>query len=129
MLTKNYTNNADVDHHSHQRNWEKRLNSYEQYIFNSRYARWLDDEGRRETWEETVNRYLDFFEKRRPKIVKPIRQELFDAIHNLDVVPSMRAVMSAGKALERDNVAGYNCAYLACDNLRAWDEAAYILMC
>ena len=105
------------------------MNSYEQYIFNSRYARWLDDEGRRETWEETVNRYLDFFEKRNPKIVKPIRQELFDAIHNLDVVPSMRAVMSAGKALERDNVAGYNCAYLACDNLRAWDEAAYILMC
>jgi ribonucleoside-diphosphate reductase alpha chain len=105
------------------------LNSYEQYIFNSRYARWLDDEGRRETWEETVNRYLDFFEKRRPKIVKPIRQELFDAIHNLDVVPSMRAIMSAGKALERDHVAGYNCAYLACDNLRAWDEAAYILMC
>ncbi len=129
MLTKNYTNNADVDHHSHQRNWEKRLNSYEQYIFNSRYARWLDDEGRRETWEETVNRYLDFFEKRRPKIVKPIRQELFDAIHNLDVVPSMRAIMSAGKALERDHVAGYNCAYLACDNLRAWDESAYILMC
>jgi len=105
------------------------LNSYEQYIFNSRYARWLDDEGRRETWEETVNRYLDFFENRNPKIVKPIRKELFDAIHNLDVVPSMRAIMSAGKALERDNVAGYNCAYLACDNLRAWDEAAYILMC
>jgi len=105
------------------------LNSYEQYIFNSRYARWLDEEGRRETWEETVNRYLDFFESRNPKIVKPIRKELFDAIHNLDVVPSMRAVMSAGKALERDNVAGYNCAYLACDNLRAWDEAAYILMC
>lgn len=122
-------NNADVDHHSHQKNWEKRLNSYEQYIFNSRYARWLDDEGRRENWDETVNRYLDFFEKRRPKIVKPIRKELFDAIHNLDVVPSMRAIMSAGKALERDNVAGYNCAYLACDNLRAWDEAAYILMC
>ena len=105
------------------------MNSYEQYIFNSRYARWLDEEGRRETWEETVNRYLDFFESRNPKIVKPIRKELFDAIHNLDVVPSMRAVMSAGKALERDNVAGYNCAYLACDNLRAWDEAAYILMC
>ena len=120
---------ADVDHHLHLKNWEKRLNSYESYIFNSRYARWLDDEGRRETWEETVNRYLDFFEKRNPKIVKPIRQELFDAIHNLDVVPSMRAVMSAGKALERDNVAGYNCAYLACDNLRAWDEAAFILMC
>ena len=105
------------------------MNSYEQYIFNSRYARWLDDEGRRETWEETVNRYLDFFEKRNPKIVKPIRKELFDAIHNMEVVPSMRAIMSAGKALERDNVAGYNCAYLACDNLRAWDEAAYILMC
>ena len=105
------------------------MTSYEQYIFNSRYARWLDDEGRRETWEETVNRYLDFFEKRNPKIVKPIRKELFDAIHNMEVVPSMRAIMSAGKALERDNVAGYNCAYLACDNLRAWDEAAYILMC
>ena len=105
------------------------MNSYEQYIFNSRYARWLEEEGRRETWEETVNRYLDFFENRNPKIVKPIRKELFDAIHNMEVVPSMRAIMSAGKALERDNVAGYNCAYLACDNLRAWDEAAYILMC
>ena len=105
------------------------MNSYEQYIFNSRYARWLDDRGRRETWDETVNRYLDFFENLHPKIVKPIRNELFDAIYNLEVVPSMRAIMSAGKALERDNVAGYNCAYLACDNLRAWDEAAYILMC
>lgn len=105
------------------------MSTYESFIYNSRYARWLEKEQRRETWDETVNRYLDFFENRFPKQVKPIRKELFDAIYNLEIVPSMRAIMTSGPALERDHVAGYNCAYLACDNLRAFDEAAYILMC
>lgn len=105
------------------------MSPYESYIYHSRYARYLDDKGRREHWDETVNRYLDFFEERHPKHVKPVRQELYDAIYNFETLPSMRALMTAGPALERDHVAGYNCSYLPIDCLRSFDELFYILLC
>lgn len=105
---------------------------YQQYIYVSRYARFLWEEKRRETWTETVDRYINFFKKQTAGKIKasdPIWEELRDAIGNLEVMPSMRALMTAGEALERDHVAGYNCSYVAVDNTRAFDEILYILMC
>lgn len=105
---------------------------YQQYIYVSRYARYIWEEKRRETWTETVDRYIAFFKKQTKNKIKasdPIWDELRDAIGNLEVMPSMRALMTAGDALERDNVAGYNCAYVAIDNTRSFDEILYILMC
>ncbi len=106
---------------------------YQQFIHLSRYARWNEQKGRRETWQETVKRYFDFFEEHLQKNHKfkmgTIREELEQAILNLEIMPSMRALMSAGTALERDNVAGFNCSYVAVDNTRAFDETLYILMC
>ena len=102
---------------------------YQSYIHTSRYARWLPDEERRETWEETVSRYIDFFRDRTDKLEPNNVQELYNSILNLEVMPSMRTLMTAGVALERDNVAGYNCAYVAVDNIRVFDETMYVLMC
>jgi len=107
---------------------------YQQFIHLSRYARWNEDLQRRENWQETVSRYFDFFEEHLKennnyKLTKRLRKELEEAVLNLEVMPSMRALMSAGKALERDNVAGFNCAYVAVDNPRVFDETLYILMC
>ena len=111
---------------------------YQSYIHTSRYARWLPDENRRETWDETVDRYVQFFDDRiyptddnltSGDDVALLRGEIREAILDLEVMPSMRTLMTAGKALERDNVAGYNCSYLAVDNLKAFDEAMYVLMC
>jgi ribonucleoside-triphosphate reductase (thioredoxin) len=104
------------------------MDSYQTYIHKSRYARWDDEKGRRETWEETVQRYIDFFVDQ-CGINQCVQKELFDAIHNLEVVPSMRALMTAGPALERDNVAGFNCSYLPIDHVRSFDELMYILLC
>ena len=101
---------------------------YQTFIATSRYARWLDNEGRRETWGETVDRYVD-------NILKPkagddsYTQSIRDAILNLEVMPSMRALMTAGPALERDNTAGYNCSYLPVDDPKSFDEAMFILLC
>jgi len=101
---------------------------YQAFIHTSRYARWLEDENRRETWPETVRRYMD-------NIVKPIVitesefKNIEDSILNLSVMPSMRALMTAGAALNRDNTAGYNCSYLPVDDPKAFDEAMYILLC
>jgi ribonucleoside-diphosphate reductase alpha chain len=86
------------------------MNDYQKFIAISRYARWLPNENRRETWEETVSRYVDFISVK-VKGNLPITQ-LKDAITKLEVMPSMRALMTAGLALERDNTAGYNCSYL-----------------
>jgi len=105
---------------------------YQNIIHLSRYARWLENENRRERWDETVNRYFDFFEnylKNEFKYEFKERKQLQKAVLNLDVMPSMRALMTAGQALERDNVAGYNCAYVAISRQRAFDEIMYILMC
>jgi len=110
------------------------MNFYNQYIAKSRYSRYLDDKGRREHWPETVNRYFDFMQghlkkKHNYDIPPELRKELQDAVTNLEVVPSMRAIMTAGDALDRQNVAGYNCSYLPVDDPKAFDEAMYILLC
>ena len=107
---------------------------YQQFIHLSRYSRWMESDKRRETWEETVNRYFDFFEKhlnsnKNYKLQPEIRKELQNAVLNLEIMPSMRALMTAGEALERDNIAGYNCSYVAINNIRSFDEILYILMC
>jgi len=104
------------------------MDAYQQYIHKSRYARYLPEEQRRETWAETVDRYLDFWVKQEKLTVKEAK-ELQPFIYNLDVMPSMRALMTAGEALERDNVAGFNCSYLPIDHPKAFDEMMYVLMC
>ena len=107
------------------------MDIYQQFIHKSRYARWLEDKNRRETWEETVKRYFDFFEKhlKGRKGIKEQRKELEEAVFKMEIMPSMRSLMTAGEALERDNVAGYNCAYLAVNKTKAFDECLFILMC
>lgn len=99
----------------------------QQYIHLSRYARWIDRENRRESWPETVNRYVSFFEAKHPDTYPT--ELLRDAILNLKTMPSMRALMTAGPALERDNVAGFNCSFIAIDHPKAFDEALFILAC
>lgn len=104
--------------------------AYEQYIHVSRYARWLNLENRRETWEETVQRYCDFFDKRfEGAHTDLIQGEIKLTILKLDTMPSMRALMTAGEALEKENIAGFNCSYLAVNTKRSFSEALYILMC
>jgi len=107
---------------------------YSRFIGLSRYARWLSKEKRRETWAETVDRYFLFMgehleEKYSYKIPKALRQDLREAVYDLEIMPSMRALMTAGPALKRCNVAGFNCSYLPIDHPRAFDELLYILMC
>ena len=99
---------------------------YQAFIHTSRYARWVEEEGRRETWAETVDRYMTNVvgDKVKPKI----RNEIEEAILNLDVMPSMRSLMTAGEALDRDNTAGYNCSYTPIDHPRCFDEVLYILL-
>jgi ribonucleoside-triphosphate reductase (thioredoxin) len=101
---------------------------FRSFISKSRYARWIPEYGRRETWEETVQRYADFFSAK-VGLSPEDKQDLTNVITNHEVMPSMRAIMTAGEALERSNVAGYNCSFIAVDDLRAFDEALYILMC
>ena len=103
------------------------LTDYQRFIHASRYARWLPEEYRRETWKETVDRYTGFFTNRFPDIFPT--EDVNKAIHNLDVMPSMRCLMAAGPALERDEVAGYNCSFVAIDSPKAFDEVMYVLMC
>jgi ribonucleoside-triphosphate reductase len=104
------------------------MDAYQQYIAKSRYARYLPEEQRRENWDETVDRYINFFQER-GQISDKTAEELRKAIINLEVMPSMRCLMTAGRALERDNVAGFNCSYLPVDTPRAFDELMYILLC
>ena len=105
------------------------MDPYQEFIFKSRYARWVPEFERRENWEESIDRYLSFFMERYPEVVEPIYQELFVAIEQMEVVPSMRALMTAGPALERDEIASYNCSYLPIDSLRSFDESLYLLLC
>ena len=110
------------------------MTPYNTFIAKSRYSRYLDDKGRREHWNETVKRYFDFMENHLAKkqnytLTPELRKELETAVVNLEVVPSMRAVMTAGPALERQNVAAFNCSYLPIDDPKAFDEAMYILLC
>lgn len=105
------------------------MNDYQKFIAYSRYSRWLEEEKRRETWEEIVDRYCWWMIHHIGEDHGVNWDEIRQAIVNLDVMPSMRCMMTAGPALERTHVAGYNCAYLVVDSLRAFDEAMYILMC
>ena len=109
---------------------------YQTFIHKSRYARWLDDLGRRETWPETVTRYVDNVV--RPALekaniatakIKKLTQEVEQSIIGLESMSSMRALMTAGPAFTRDNTAGYNCSYLPVDDIKAFDEAMFILLC
>ena len=107
--------------------------SYQEFIHLSRYSRWLPEKERRETWDETVARYFDFFtehlkELHNYKLTKALRQELEEAVLSLRVMPSMRCLMTAGEALKRENIAGYNCSYIAVDRPSAFDEILYVLM-
>jgi len=107
--------------------------TYQEYIHLSRYARWDYSQGRRETWDETVNRYFDFFkewleEKHEYKLENGERVELENAVKELKVMPSMRCLMTAGPALKKENVSGYNCSYVKVDNQRSFDEILYVLM-
>ena len=101
---------------------------YQSFIHKSRYARWLDKENRRESWSETVTRYMD-------NLVRPVAgddsytKDIEEAILSLEVMPSMRALMTAGPALARDNTAGYNCSYMPVDDPKSFDEAMFILLC
>ena len=104
------------------------MDTYQQYIHKSRYARWREEDGRRETWKETVKRYINFWVDR-GQLDNTLAYELFQAIYNLEVMPSMRCLMTAGEALKRDNMAGFNCSYVAVDNPRVFDEILYVLMC
>ena len=101
---------------------------YQSFIHMSRYSRWLEDEGRRESWSETVGRLISFFKENIKGIDAKSWEDMEEAILSLQVMPSMRALMTAGKALERENVAGYNCSYIPIDNPKAFDEVLYILM-
>ena len=103
------------------------LTDYQRFIHASRYARWLPEEYRRETWKETVDRYTGFFKNKFPDTFPT--EDVNKAIHNLDVMPSMRCLMAAGPALERDEIAGYNCSFVAIDSPKAFDEVMYVLMC
>jgi ribonucleoside-diphosphate reductase alpha chain len=106
------------------------MSPFQQYIHKSRYARWLPDQNRRENWEETVHRYIEFFTPRIPEVDREkISTDLEKAILSLEVMPSMRALMTAGPALKKDNAAGYNCSFLIVDDPRAFDEAMYLSMC
>ena len=107
---------------------------YQNFIALSRYARWKEDEQRRETWPETVSRYFDYMQDHLEKnysykIKKDLRKELEEAVLNQSIMPSMRALMTAGPALDRCHVGGYNCSYVPVDSPRAFDETMYILMC
>ena len=109
-------------------------NPYENFIALSRYAKWVEAEGRRETWGETVDRYFSFMtnhlkENHNYVPSEKLVAELKEFVFKRNVMPSMRSVMTSGAALERDNVAGYNCAFLPVDSPRSFDETMYVLMC
>jgi ribonucleoside-diphosphate reductase alpha chain len=113
---------------------EVSMSLYQQTIHATRYARWREEDGRREYWDETCKRYVDYFKdhlKKRTgyKMDNLTYEEVYDSIYNLEVMPSMRTFMTAGKALESAEVANFNCAFLIVDHVRAFSEHMYVLMC
>jgi ribonucleoside-diphosphate reductase alpha chain len=104
------------------------MTPYQEYIFKSKYARWIEEEKRRENWDETVRRLVDYYAAQHP-LSNDEYENIYNAIYNLEVMPSMRAMMTAGPALDRCHVPSYNCAYLPVNSVRSFDEAMYILMC
>jgi ribonucleoside-diphosphate reductase alpha chain len=113
------------------KNKKDTMDQYQEYIAASRYARFQDDKGRRESWEETVQRFVDYIFSRTPAIAenKELKAELYNSIKNLELMPSMRAMMTAGKSADRDNTCVYNCSYLPVDDPKSFDEAMFILLC
>jgi ribonucleoside-triphosphate reductase len=107
------------------------MDQYQEYIAASRYARFIDDKGRREQWSETVWRYVDYVFSRTPAIKDntELKDRIYKAIYDMKVMPSMRAVMTAGKSADRDNTCIYNCSYLPVDDPKSFDEAMFILLC
>lgn len=107
------------------------MDQYQEYIAASRYARFIDDKGRRENWGETVDRFVQYVFSRTPAISEDsaLKEEIYNAIYNHEVMPSMRAVMTAGKSADRDNTCVYNCSYLPVDDVKSFDEAMFILLC
>ena len=107
------------------------MDQYQEYIAASRYARFQDDKGRRETWPETVTRFVEYVFSRTPAITgnSELKAELYNSIVNLELMPSMRAMMTAGKSADRDNTCVYNCSYLPVDDVKSFDEAMFILLC
>lgn len=110
------------------------MSDFQYYVYLSRYSRFLHDKQRRETWSETVGRYFDFFEKHLKEnysytLTKDLRNELENAVINMEIMPSMRCLMTAGPALERDNIAAFNCSYVAVDSTKVFSEIMMILMC
>ena len=103
------------------------MNTFENFIALSRYSRWIESEGRRETWEETVDRWWNYFTGKEPALLE--RPDIKEAVLNREVFPSMRALMTAGPALDRDHTALYNCSYIEVDAVEAFSELQYILMC
>ena len=107
------------------------MDQYREYIAASRYARYIDEKGRRERWPETVERYVDYIFSRTPAIERDdeLKDQIYKAILNHEVMPSMRAMMTSGKAADRDNTCVYNCSYLPIDDPKSFDEAMFILLC
>lgn len=103
------------------------MNTFENFIALSRYSRWIEAKGRRETWEETVDRWWNYFSDKEPALLE--RPDIKQAVLNREVFPSMRALMTAGPALDRDHTALYNCSYLEIDSVESFSELQYILMC
>ena len=110
-----------------------KMTPYQQYIHKSRYARWREEDQRRETWEETVDRLVAYYKKqvgsKVPESEMYVFDELREYILDLKVMPSMRALMTAGETLDRCHVPAYNCAYVTVDSPRTFDETMYVLMC
>jgi len=104
------------------------LDTYQQLIAASRYARYLPSEKRRETWEETCDRLIGFIKESSPALHHEC-EKLSKAVKNHEIMPSMRLMMSAGEACKRENISAYNCSYMAINNKRAFSECLYILMC
>lgn len=106
------------------------MNDYQRFIALSRYARWLPEENRRETWDETCLRYVrEIISPKVAEIAPAIRDEILEAMRGLEVMPSMRSVMTAGPASARDNTCMYNCSYMPVDDPKSFDEAMFILLC
>ena len=105
------------------------MNQYQEYIHKSRYAKYMPDQGRREDWDETVARYVNYIFEKTPKLDISLHKDIYNAIHGMHIMPSMRAVMTAGKAADRDNTCIYNCSYLPVDDVKSFDEAMFILLC
>lgn len=105
------------------------MSVYENFIYKRTYARWLENEKRRENWEESVDRYKNFFIDRVPDEQKKEFLNCIESIKNKEIMPSMRALYTAGKALERENIAGYNCSYITINTIKSFAELLYVLLC